>query len=121
MDVYQFTNEASDYSFTITIDGVDFRLRNRWNERSQAWYMDLLTAEDVSIAIGQKVSLNGTLFERIASADKYEGILFVLSTGENSELSFDNLPTSAELIYMTVAEAAAALASSATIKTFVMT
>ena len=46
------TRRPSDFSQTITLDGVVYKLRITWNTRSQKWYMDILTTNNQNILLG---------------------------------------------------------------------
>lgn len=121
MNTYYFYNDVADYTFIISVGDIDWQIRCRWNSRTEAWYADLLTADDVIIANAQKISLNNTLFETVLSPDKYPGILFILSTGEATAITRDNLATAARLIYVSQAEYEAAVDISSIPPDFVMT
>lgn len=41
---------------TVTLSGVEYRLRVRWSEPLAAWYMDLYTATGDPIQVGRRLS-----------------------------------------------------------------
>lgn len=61
MQVLPLTSDYARYDLTTTIEGVDFGLGVRWNERDGAWYLDVFDADGVEIATGVKVVLGAAL------------------------------------------------------------
>nr|DAY73803.1 MAG TPA: hypothetical protein [Caudoviricetes sp.] len=44
------TDEYPDQTYTVTLDGVDYDIRLRWNTRDESWQMQLgLSGEDPSV------------------------------------------------------------------------
>jgi hypothetical protein len=87
----------SERAFTqeTLLDGTTYRLTFRWNVREGAWYLDLLTAEDVLIAGGLKLVGGAFLLRHITGAVRPPGELWV--EGIPTET---NLGTEAVLLYL---------------------
>lgn len=41
---------------TVTLDGVEYRLRVRWSEPRRAWFADLYDADGQDIEVGRRLS-----------------------------------------------------------------
>lgn len=49
------------YDLQVTLDGVALIHEYRWNARSEAWYIDILTADGEVIVAGRKVVIDWPL------------------------------------------------------------
>lgn len=93
------------YSFSTTLDGLDYLLNVRWNTRDAAWYFDLLTAEGESIRSGIKIVL-GTFPGRRSASDLFpDGVFIVEDTARTStDATFDDLGVRVLMYFYTSAE-----------------
>jgi len=96
----------TDWTETISLDGVSYRLRIWWSDRVQAWYADLYAADGSELWKGSKLQLNWPLFSRLRGDGAPAGTLFVASTStDDSEpvaaITRTNLGTDAVLLYLT--------------------
>ena len=41
---------------TVTLAGVQYRVRLTWRPRTNSWYLDIYTLEEVAIALGRRLS-----------------------------------------------------------------
>lgn len=46
------SDTLTNYEFEVSLDGVIFQLRLKFNNRSQAWFMDLFDANGVALRSG---------------------------------------------------------------------
>ena len=53
--------QTPDYSQRVTLSGVEYELRLRWNDYAQYWTLDRETADGVPIATGRTVVLGEDL------------------------------------------------------------
>ena len=102
--IYQIPPASDDLSFSqeTSLDGTDFKFVFRWNTRESAWYLDLMTIDDVVLAGGLKLTAGAFLLRYITDARRPLGELIVL--GVPTE---DNLGKNAVLLYVDEEELAA--------------
>lgn len=62
------------------IEGVPYRFRGRWNVVGEFWTLDILTGDDVPLAIGEKVTLGKVLFARVADPRLPTGSIVAVAT-----------------------------------------
>jgi hypothetical protein len=55
VEIQTYPDEPSSVQ-TVTLGGTQYRLTLTWRERTQSWYMDLHTVDDVAIALGRRLS-----------------------------------------------------------------
>ncbi len=58
------TFDDEDYEYQIRLDGVYLTLTFRWNDRTEAWYLDIATEDGEPIASGRKIVIGASLFQR---------------------------------------------------------
>lgn len=93
------------YSFSTTLDGVDYQFDVRWNARDAAWYFDILTVDQVMIRAGNKIALGSSPGGRSASENFPEGLFLVLDTsGAGIDASYEDLGTRVQMYFYTAAE-----------------
>lgn len=51
-------SDIQSYKYRVTLDGVSYNLRFRFNARYNKWIMDILTFDDVPISLGRPVLTN---------------------------------------------------------------
>jgi len=60
MSTVYYVTTFSDpfYTETVSLDGVDFALEFRWNERESVWYYSIGTPAGEWLAVGLKANVN---------------------------------------------------------------
>jgi len=66
-----------DHTQTTTLGGTQYRVRLRWRQRLSGWYLDLLTLDELPIALGRRVSAHWTPLYEINPPGLPDGIMFV--------------------------------------------
>lgn len=74
LKVYQ---ELPQHTQTVTLEGVQYRLRLTWFERLQAWYLDLYQLDETPIALGRRVTPEWAPLARLLPVGKPTGELYV--------------------------------------------
>ena len=64
--------------YTITLDGVRYRIRWTWRKRQSAWYVDLYTQDGTAVAKGRRVSGRFSPLSGIRMANQPPGQLLIL-------------------------------------------
>jgi hypothetical protein len=95
---------------TVTLDGVQFRLRLTWRRRCQAWYLDLWTLAGTALALGRRLSPGWMPLLGLVLEDGPDGYLLV--RGEDG-YTRDQLGEDVQLVYYSRAEMQAAQAAAA--------
>lgn len=83
----------------------------RWNDRDQAWYMDILSEDEVSVRMGVKVVIGPLGQSRAANelgAVVNFGILVAIDTsGEERDPTFEDLGARIKVLWFSPAEVGA--------------
>lgn len=99
--------DLTHFALQVSLDGVTYTLRVRWNARASAWFMDILTedADDV-IAAGLRIVVGYPL--NLYRADrKPPGLLFAQDTsGRGVDPGLGELGERVQLFYLSTAEMA---------------
>lgn len=99
------TGSIPDYRVGTTLDGVAYILDVRWNYRDEAWYFDLLTADEEVIRAGIKITLGAFLGARSADARMPPGYLIASDlSNSNRDATLDDLGTRVVVHYFAAAE-----------------
>lgn len=69
-----------DYSFSAELAGATYQLALRWNDREQAWFLDLSSEDGVEVLMGAKVVLNWPLLKRLVGTTRPLGELVAVAT-----------------------------------------
>ena len=103
----------SDYDQRVVLDGQEYGLRFRYNERSGYWYLDLTDADGVALVSGRKLVRGARVLGRSGDPRLPPGRLMVVGLGDPGleELGAGGL---ASLVYVDEATVAAALAAETT-------
>lgn len=67
----------ADTTQTVTLGGVQYRLRLAWRDRPRAWYMDLSTAAGVGIVAGRRMAAGWCPLAGLSSEAAPDGYLYV--------------------------------------------
>ena len=95
------------------LDGRDYLLSFFWNEREEAWYLQLDDEAGVPIAAGIKLVLDWPLIGRVADARRPPGSLMAVDpSGNPARPGLQDLGTRVQLVYADAAEVAAMKAAS---------
>lgn len=99
-----------DQTLVLTLEGVTYRWRVRWNERAAVWFSYLYDAEADLIATGAVV-LDQYLYLRSVDARKPPGVLVAQDTTETLvEAGEGELGARVRVLYFTAAEVLSGLA-----------
>lgn len=93
------------FDLVVDLDGSDYQLIFRYNERENFWYIDVLDAAGNPIRNGLKCVINWPLLRRCVLESRPPGSLMVLDARtEPAETGLDNFGSLAELIYADASE-----------------
>ena len=96
------------YTQDVTLEGVAYKIRIKWNNRGQYYTMDFLTKEGAALVSGMKLALNAALLRVHPGRGLPPGEIVVIdSGGDNTVVGQDDIEGRVEVIYMTEAEYAA--------------
>lgn len=95
---------------TLDLDGTEYRVTLRWNERAERWLFDLETVEGDPILLGSAVLTDLTLADETQDPRLPAGTFFVLDTrDEGLDAGLDDIGDRVEITYLTAAEVLEAL------------
>lgn len=96
MQILPLLPSVPRYTFTTILDETELSFRVHWNARDEAWYLDILTADDVPLVCGVKVVL-GVPLARRALADVLRGgyLVAIDLSGARQDAGFDDIGTPA--------------------------
>ena len=75
----------ANYSFTVDLDGVEFQLAFKFNERDDAWFLTLSDVNGNILRAGLKVVNGWTLLRLWVDATAPAGDMIAVNQGEVSE------------------------------------
>jgi len=70
------------YEFEVELDGVEFKLEFRYNDRDSSWYMTVLDSQDALLRAGIRVVLNWSLLRLWADVTAPDGALQTVNEGK---------------------------------------
>lgn len=94
-------------SLKVTLDGVAFEVRLRWNERAERWFFSLYDAEERTLAPSRAVVLDYPLLARFIRGRRRlpAGQFVAVDTADTGvEPGLEELGTRVQLVYVTAAE-----------------
>lgn len=91
------------FSFTITLEGDDFILDFRYNDRDERYYLTIKDEDEQVIASSIKV-VRGPLLRTISDERRPWGELFVKDTGANAEPTLSNIGNGIDIYFISVFE-----------------
>lgn len=94
-------------TYRISLDGADFRLSWRWNDRMASWYLDLFEGDGTPLRLGVRVVLDWPLWGRFRHPRRPAGELLAVSLDGDAEPGAGDLGGRVRLIYYTADEVAA--------------
>ena len=68
------------FSYRISLDGAEYKLRFRWQDRTSSWYFDLWSASGVPLISGRRVGVNWPLDFGKRSELIYPGSIMPIQT-----------------------------------------
>lgn len=114
MQVIPFTPSNPFDEFDTQLGTETCRFVQRWNERDEAWYFDLLSLEDAVIAAGIKIVLGVPLGRRVQHPIFAKGLIVAIDTSELArDPGFDDLGKRVRVCYLTNFEYAETLMNGA--------
>lgn len=102
VEIQTYPDEPSSVQ-TVTLGGTQYRLTLTWRDRTQSWYADLHTVDDVEIALGRRLSPGLPVLYGLQLADWAGGD--ILPFGPDPYLR-DDLGSALRLWFYTAAELA---------------
>ncbi|BBO74394.1 hypothetical protein DSCW_18110 [Desulfosarcina widdelii] len=88
-------------SFNIELDGTVYGFRLRYNTRADAWFLDLLAADETVLLAGRAVRLGVDLLAHYSDAAFPPGRLFVVNFVDTyGEPDRENFGQDVKLIYV---------------------
>jgi len=91
----------ADTTQTVTLDGVQYRLRLVWRERCRGWYMDLATLSGGQIVTGRRLSAGWCPLAGIRYTGAPGGYLYVRGIDGYER---DDLGEGLQIVYYTADE-----------------
>ncbi len=93
------------YRLSTAIDGVQYIVDVRWNERDEAWYLDLLSSDGDPIKHGMKIALGTKLGRRCVDPRFPTGAIIARDlTGNGNDAGRYDLGTRVQLRYYSADE-----------------
>lgn len=84
----------------ISLTDVEFRIVQRWDDRLEAWFIDLYDADDVQLARGKRLVANYYLFDDQLDRRFPAGRLMLLDdAGTGVACGFEDLGDRCQLVY----------------------
>jgi len=89
------------YSQKTLLDGQTYTLQFKWNDREEAWYLDLLTDLEEPISMGIKIVTDWPLNRRITDPAAPPGVISAIdTTGAGTNPGFEDLGNKIILVYI---------------------
>ena len=99
-----FTSTSSpNYTQRVALDGREYVLRIRWNQRAEKWFMNIADSDGVMIVSGLKLVLNvvvGGLFRGVDPRMPPGGFLLVDNTDQERDPGLTELGLRVFLVYI---------------------
>ncbi len=88
------------YTFTTTLNDVDFNFRFWWNARAAFWYFDLYDSNNVLIKAGQKLTVDFPWLYKVTDIRKPKGTLLAADINTTGEAGLTDLGGHVQLVYI---------------------
>lgn len=96
-------NGASDYRLQVDLDGQTYGLAFRWNERINAWFMEISDVNDTPLVSGVRVVVGFPLANRSTNPAMFPGMLTATDTaGGSADPGLADLGARVQLYYLAV-------------------
>lgn len=93
-------SDAPSYSFVIELDGRNYTLRFRFNDRTERWTMDVATGEGEDIVCGVPLLTDTNILQRFVDPRMPPGFFLVYDeTGSAANPTRDSLGVTTKLLY----------------------
>lgn len=93
------------FTETVTLEGVTYELEFNWNHRGEFWCVTIYDSEGNILIAGVKVVLEFDLFKRYSKTNIPIGLFIAICDGiSKAKLAFDELGTTANIIYIPESE-----------------
>ncbi len=70
-------DDLANFEFLIELDGIVFRLKFKFNQREDVWYMDIFDELQVALRTGVKLVVNYPLLVRLRTQTRPPGEFLV--------------------------------------------
>lgn len=98
----------ANYVFTVDLDGVEFKLSFKYNERDDAWFFDILDPNEVVLRAGLKVVNEWPLLRLWSEASSPQGEIIAVNQGDvTAPPTLNQLGAEVVLTYLDAEEIAA--------------
>jgi len=112
IDRLPLTIDVPFYDFEVELDGVEFKLEFRYNDRDNSWYMTVLDTDDTILRAGIRVVTEWSLLRLWQEASRPAGNIISINQGVVTEPpTLNQLGVDVLLNYVDAAEIAALKAS----------
>jgi len=92
--------ENPNFDSTFTLDGKDYNIKFRYNDRADFWSMSIYDSSDVAIREGIRVVSNFPLTRKIADPARATGLMFAFDPRSSASApSIEELGTTVTLHY----------------------
>jgi hypothetical protein len=81
------SDTLTNYEFEVSLDGVIFRLRLKFNDRSQAWFLDLFDADGVALRSGIRLVSDWFPLRLFQGEGRPAGDLVVINLSPDARIS----------------------------------
>jgi hypothetical protein len=111
MQILPLIPSVTEYTFDTVLDDLPYFFRVYWNDRDEAWYLDVYDGGDrTPVAYGIKVVLGTNLGRTHDHPLTRQGLLVAIDrSGENRDATFDDLGDRVIVMHVTQAEFGAAI------------
>lgn len=93
------------YQFEAELDGTNYQLEFRWNDRAAAWFLEVRDSSGTPLLSGRRVCLNSFTLRRFRGLGLPPGELLCYDTsGTNTDPGLNDLGGRVRLLYFTAAE-----------------
>jgi hypothetical protein len=90
-----------NFSQTVSLDGIDYQLQYKYNDRESFWYFNLLDTEDNPIKTGIKIVSNWPFLRNVVNTTRPGGELIGVDTRQPPlDPGFDDLGFAVKMGYI---------------------
>lgn len=94
-----------NYHFSIDLVSVTFIINIRWNERSESWYMDVSSEDEIPLLLGMRIVLGTLIGVRSTAVGRPDGQFIVSDlTDQGLDATLDDLGVRVLMYFYTTAE-----------------
>jgi hypothetical protein len=97
----QTEEQQASYDYRVALGDAEFRITLLYNEREDLWHMDLYTADDEPLILGQRMAIDAFLLSAHPKDGMPAGELMLFdSTDSGAECGFEDMGTRCEFCYV---------------------